>query len=188
MDDITTSNLDREVIMTKSALNIVWCKFGYYSPYKSLVEQITKEQKQKLIDAAMCSEHNRNRVIDGVIVETATKWWTEHFRLFIYLPNKCLLLRYCNNDSWYIDVGKLWKLTELVYVWTDLELDVTISTTGNQYTILDIDQFAEAISAGKISTDMAVFALNSLHEVIHKIQTGKFPPSLVQEVISIEAE
>jgi predicted RNA-binding protein associated with RNAse of E/G family len=170
-------------MMTNTTLRVVWWKPGSLSPYKSLVEQISDEQRQKLIEAAATSEHNCISVTDDVIVETASKWWTEHFRLFIYLPKQYLLLRLCNDDSWYIDMGILWKLNSTVYVWTDLELDVITPKTGLHYNVLDIDEFAEAISVGEISMEMAVLALKSLHEVIQDIQAGRFPPSQVQEII-----
>ncbi len=66
---------------------------------------------------------------------------------------------------------------------TDLFLDLWINPDGT-YQIQDEDEFEEAIQKGAISPELAEKAGAALSALIVKVETGKFPPQIVQEYIT----
>ena len=66
---------------------------------------------------------------------------------------------------------------------TDLFLDLWINPDGS-YEIQDEDEFEEAIQTGAISPELAEKARDTLSALIVEVETGKFPPQIVQEYIT----
>lgn len=66
---------------------------------------------------------------------------------------------------------------------TDLFLDLWVNPDGS-YEIQDEDEFEEAIQTGAISSELAEKARDTLSALIVEVETGKFPPQIVQKYIT----
>jgi predicted RNA-binding protein associated with RNAse of E/G family len=64
------------------------------------------------------------------------------------------------------------------YAITDLFLDLWVSPTG-QCTVLDRDEFEEAVGRGWVTTEQARLAERTLSKLFRLAQAGSFPPTLV---------
>ena len=66
---------------------------------------------------------------------------------------------------------------------TDLFLDLWVNP-DRTYQIQDEDEFEEAIQTGAISSELAEKARDTLSALIVEVETGKFPPQIVQKYIT----
>jgi predicted RNA-binding protein associated with RNAse of E/G family len=64
---------------------------------------------------------------------------------------------------------------------TDLFLDLWVSP-DLQYTILDEDEFEEALQKGWITKRLCKKARTELHRLVQTVENGKFPPTQVKEL------
>jgi len=62
----------------------------------------------------------------------------------------------------------------------DLFLDLWITPAG-EYTVLDEDEFEEAVSRGRLSADQEAHARSTLQQLVEVIDRGTFPPTSVKE-------
>lgn len=121
-----------------------------------------------------------------VLVELPPADWG-HGELLIYLPKRGWLIRRRYVDEWYVDIGNTEEVEPGRYVWNDLYLDVAVNEAGTVYRLLDANEFGQALRVGTISTDVAAFALESLHDLLTTIAKGTFPPAGVREAESFAA-
>lgn len=101
-------------------------------------------------------------------------------------------------DLWH-DVGKIYNIENVFtgyycdiitpmhraenhFEITDLFLDLWVTPDGN-YQIQDNDEFEEAIANDWIQPDLAVKARNALRNLIAEVESGVFPPKIVEDWI-----
>ena len=72
------------------------------------------------------------------------------------------------------EVGEVWRTT-------DLFLDVWIPAAGGGATVLDRDEFDEAVEAGWIDTTTRVRALEEAERILEAADAGLWPPPVVEE-------
>ncbi len=64
------------------------------------------------------------------------------------------------------------------YAITDLFLDLWVSPNG-QCTVLDRDEFEEAVRRGRVTDEQASLAERTLTRLLRLVEAGSFPPRLV---------
>jgi len=82
--------------------------------------------------------------------------------------------------GYYADINTPSKLTDDGYRTRDLFLDLWIPADRSSITILDEDEFAEAVRNNWISTEEAQGARVELTRLIELFNRGEFPPKLLE--------
>ena len=79
--------------------------------------------------------------------------------------------------SWYVDLVRLTVAGDTITV-DDLYIDVIIPTDGRHYRQLDLDEFAEAIAAGKLPLPAALDALARWQRFLDRhLHDTRWPPT-----------
>lgn len=98
-------------------------------------------------------------------------------------------------STWYIDLIDVTDEGDRLY-FRDLYIDVMVPTDGRHYRMLDLDEFADAMDAGDLPTDVAIDGLRRwqrfLDEFLHRERDPRpswtdFPPALLNELAALPA-
>ena len=103
-----------------------------------------------------------------------------------------------DRDTWYVDLVTVERQNHFYKV-RDLYIDLVVPTDGRPYRTLDLEEFADAIEAGKVDVATAIDGLRRwqtfLDKYIHmvgKIDTtttwSNFPPNKIEYLASLPGE
>lgn len=82
---------------------------------------------------------------------------------------------------WYVDIVDIeYDKDKDTYIMKDLLVDVKLMTDG-ELRVLDVDELAEALEKGIITTEQACLALRKLNEILKMIHDKQFPPGVCEE-------
>jgi hypothetical protein len=97
------------------------------------------------------------------------------------------------QDSWYVDLVTV-EMQRDRYTFRDFYIDVMVPTDGRHYRMLDLDEFADAMSDGTLSLDDAIDGLRRwqhfLDRYLHadRWPTGAwsdFPPHSIRRLLEL---
>jgi hypothetical protein len=97
------------------------------------------------------------------------------------------------RDTWYVDLVSVTVLDD-VYTFRDLYVDVMVPMDGRHYRMLDLDEFADAISGGVLGVHEAADALRRwqhfldrhLHAPREPIRGWTdFPPAAIEPLVDL---
>lgn len=81
--------------------------------------------------------------------------------------------------DWYIDIAAI-EVAEDVWRVSDHYIDVTVFE-NRRYEVLDLDEFADALEAGSLSTEQALATLRSTHRLCAELEELDFSvPALLE--------
>ncbi len=101
-----------------------------------------------------------------------------------------------DEDTWYVDLITVEQPEPAVFVLRDLFIDVMIPSDARHHRMLDLDEFGDAIEAGKITIQQAVDALRRwqhfLDRHLHADRFPQaawtdFPPAAIRPMIDLPA-
>lgn len=106
---------------------------------------------------------------------------------FLFQGESWDIARFYSPDGdftgYYVDVLEpvRWQVEDMLHIEpvVDLFLDVWITPAGAPH-VLDEDEFIDAVDRAVLTTEQAAHARNVLHDLLHKIDAGTFPPSVVR--------
>jgi hypothetical protein len=79
------------------------------------------------------------------------------------------------EQSWYVDLITVDRSDDR-YVFRDLFVDVKVPMDGRHYRMLDLDEFADAMEDGTISTEQAISGLRRWQRFLDRhLHTARFP-------------
>jgi len=97
--------------------------------------------------------------------------------------------------TWYVDLVEVTRDGD-AFVVRDLYVDVMVPTDGRHHRMLDLDEFADAIEAGVMSTEVAVDGLRRWQRFLDRhLHSGRdprhgwtdFPPQVIGELMELPA-
>jgi hypothetical protein len=98
------------------------------------------------------------------------------------------------RESWYVDLVTIDLLDSDRFVVRDLYIDVIVPTDGRHYRMLDLDEYADAIVAGKLSLSQAADGLRRWQRFLDRyLHSGRwpqaewadFPPASIRELLDL---
>jgi hypothetical protein len=98
-----------------------------------------------------------------------------------------------DSQSWYVDLITVAIEGDQITIW-DLYIDVTISTDGRGYRLLDLEEYGEALESGDISLEIAIdgmkrwqaFLDRHLHHGSYPVAPfPDFPPAALDPLIAM---
>lgn len=165
------------------AVKVAWNKHAQVAGDALLAEVLDPGDYASLVEKANSAPYPAFELSADVYVELPAADWG-HGDLLVYLPKRGWLARRNYVDHWYIDLGVFRQIEGDLYGWTDLWLDVVLPESASTYQVLDVDEFAEALRAGRVSTELAVYALENLHHLLETVEEGSFP---TQDILDAQA-
>ena len=99
------------------------------------------------------------------------------------------------RDSWYVDLVKV-EVQGDRYIVRDLYIDVIVPTDGRHYRMLDLDEYADAMSDGTLSLDDAIDGLRRWQHFLDRyLHTERwpigawsdFPPQSIRQLFELPA-
>jgi len=99
------------------------------------------------------------------------------------------------RDSWYVDLVNV-EVQGDRYVFRDLYIDVIVPTDGRHYRMLDLDEYADAMSDGTLSLDDAIDGLRRWQHFLDRyLHTDRwpvrawsdFPPQSIRQLFELPA-
>lgn len=165
--------VDTPCIMA-TRVKIKWDRDATIPARVPLSQALDTEEFARGVARAAAHPYPAFRIADDVFLEIPPPSWG-HGEFLVYLPSHHCLVRRGYVEHWYVDIGLFKAYDAVCYRWTDLWLDVIAPEPATSYQVLDLDEFAQALRSGEISTDNAVLALDSLHRLLTLIRDGAFP-------------
>ena len=109
-------------------------------------------------------------------------------RRFFVMPEKCVMFadessleQTIPNASWYIHVVDADEAEPGVWVIEDRELDIVVEGDLHTYRVIDLDDFGQAMSQGRISLPDARRILERTQQFLDAyLHQGKFPPEEIR--------
>ena len=115
------------------------------------------------------SRVERTFVLLDAGVSFADVCWGRH-----HLPNG-QIIKGDAAGTWYVDLISV-KQIESRYTFLDLYIDLMVPVDGRHYRMLDLDEFADALAEGRLSTTDAVDALRRWQAFLDRyIHFNRFP-------------
>ena len=99
------------------------------------------------------------------------------------------------RDSWYVDLVKVEVQCDR-YIFRDLYIDVIVPTDGRHYRMLDLDEYADAMSDGTLPLDDAIDGLRRWQHFLDRyLHTDRwpvgawsdFPPQSIHQLFELPA-
>ncbi len=99
------------------------------------------------------------------------------------------------RDSWYVDLVKV-EVQSDRYIFRDLYIDVIVPTDGRHYRMLDLDEYADALSNGMLSLDDGIDGLRRWQQFLDRyLHTNRwpvgawsdFPPQSIRQLFELPA-
>ena len=168
-------------------VRIAWSQTANVPLKCELSSVLPPENYSALKTKAQGAQNPAYMITSDLFVELPPRGAT-HGDILIYLPTAGWLARRNYVDYWYVDVGVFRPLEGDLYGWTDLWIDVTAPESGNSYHVLDADEFGEAVLEGRVSDELAAFALESFQELVQTIHEGGFPTEDIKTALDLEED
>jgi hypothetical protein len=81
------------------------------------------------------------------------------------------------QDSWYVDLVTV-EMQGNRYTFRDLYIDLMVPTDGRHYRMLDLDEYADAMTDGTLSPSVAIDGLRRWQRFLDRhLHTDRFPPT-----------
>jgi Protein of unknown function (DUF402) len=99
------------------------------------------------------------------------------------------------SDTWYVDLVAV-EREGTTFAFRDLYIDVMVPMDGRHYRLLDLDEFADAIDSGVLTTHHATEALRRwqrfLDRHLHAERApsnvwSDFPPASIQPLVNVQS-